>query len=228
MPSECASARAPSTASGEQQALAPSVSRVGPELDRDADHLRPALARQQRGDGAVDAAGHGDERRARVAPGWPPGARAPSDGGGALPERRCSASVASCAAWRLAGVRPPIAASTVSMSIRAASSTGAPSTISATAAVAARVAPHPSASKVTRAIRPSSTTSEIRERSPQAAPPAAPVKRHPRAGPTPALIAQIVLEELPIHRLRVGGRRAAQQSCADRASAGVRRAAAAR
>ena len=36
---------------------------VGPELDRDPDDLRPALALEQRGDGAVDAAGHGDERR---------------------------------------------------------------------------------------------------------------------------------------------------------------------
>ena len=34
--------------------------RVGPELDRDADHLGAALARQQRRDGAVDASRHGD------------------------------------------------------------------------------------------------------------------------------------------------------------------------
>ncbi len=61
MPSEWASERAPSTASGEQQALAPSVSRIGPELQRHADDLRPALLLEQGGNCAVDAAGHGDE-----------------------------------------------------------------------------------------------------------------------------------------------------------------------
>src|SRR3954451_9176407 len=71
----------------------------------------------------------------------------------------------------------------VSMSIKAASRTGAPSIISATAAVAARVAPQPSASKVTESIRPSSTRNEIRDRSPQAAPPAAPVKASSATGP---------------------------------------------
>ncbi len=87
------------------------------------------------------------------------------------------------AACRLAGVSPPIAASTASTSIAAASSTGTPSTISATAAVAAEVAPHPSASKLTEAIRSHSTANEIRERSPQAAPPAAPVKAPSATGP---------------------------------------------
>ena len=96
---------------------------------------------------------------------------------------RCSASAASCAACRLAGVSPPIASSTSSVPIRAASSTGSPSTISATAAVAARVAPHPSASKRDARQPPSSISREIRERSPQAAPPAAPVKAPSPAGP---------------------------------------------
>jgi hypothetical protein len=69
------------------------------------------------------------------------------------------------------------------MSSLAASRTGAPSTISATAAVAASVAPHPSASKLTEAMRSSSIVTEIRERSPQAAPPAAPVKAPSGTGP---------------------------------------------
>ena len=67
--------------------------------------------------------------------------------------------------------------------IRAATRTGSPSTISATAAVAARVAPQPSASKLTPATRPSSTSSETRARSPHAAPPAAPVNAAGSAGP---------------------------------------------
>jgi len=83
----------------------------------------------------------------------------------------------------LAGVRPPIEVSTVSMSRRAASRTGSPSIASATAAVAALVAPHPSASKLTFSMRPSATVKEIRDRSPQAAPPAAPVKAPSAAGP---------------------------------------------
>ncbi len=66
MPSWWASARAPSTASGEQQALAPSVSGSDQSLTVIADHLGAFLAGEERGDGAVDAAGHGDgERGAR-------------------------------------------------------------------------------------------------------------------------------------------------------------------
>ena len=151
MPSEWASERAPSTASGEQQALAPSVSRIGPELQRHADHLRPLLPLEQRGHGAVDPTRHRDQHPIPVRL-----RQALCADEAACASARCSASAASCAAWRLAGVSPPIASSTSSIPIRAASSTGSPSTISATAAVAARVAPQPSASKVTRATTPSS------------------------------------------------------------------------
>ena len=38
---------------------------IGPELEGDADHLGPALALEQGGDGAVDAARHGDEDATR-------------------------------------------------------------------------------------------------------------------------------------------------------------------
>src|SRR6185503_4262757 len=74
-------------------------------------------------------------------------------------------------------------ASVSSIEIEAASRTVAPSRVSASAAVAARVAPQPSVSKQTAAMRPPSTVSERRERSPQAAPPAAPVKASSDAGP---------------------------------------------
>ncbi len=60
-----------------------------------------AAPRQQRGDGAVDAAAHRDERAARRA------ARALAPARTAAPSARCSASAASSAAWRLAGARPP-------------------------------------------------------------------------------------------------------------------------
>ena len=116
--------------------------RVGPELQRHPDHLRPPLALEQRRDGAVDPAGHRDEDAALRA-----ARRAARDEAAALARARCRASAASWAAWRLAGVSPPTAASTSSVPIRAASRTASPSTISATAAVAARVAPQPSASK---------------------------------------------------------------------------------
>ena len=156
---------------------------IGPELDRDADHLRPALALEQRGDGAVDAAGHGDGDALA-------GRSAPASDARPRRRRACARRAVQGVGGELRGValggrqaadrrvdrrRSPI---------RAASSTGAPSTISATAAVAARVAPQPSASKrdARRSGRPRST-SEIRERSPQAAPPAAPVKAPSAAGP---------------------------------------------
>ena len=66
-PSECASARAPTTASGEQQLRAPSVCAVGPQLQRHRDDVGAALALEERRDGAVDPAAHRDQRRARRA-----------------------------------------------------------------------------------------------------------------------------------------------------------------
>ena len=171
--------------------------RVGPELQGDAEHLRPPLALEQGGDGAVDAAGHGDEharrRRGRRA-GRPRRRRAPR-----AAVQRVGGELGGVA---LGGVSPPSSASTSSMPIRAAARTGPPSTISAAAAVAARIAPQPSASKVAAATRPPSIRSEIRERSPQAAPPAAPVKAPSgtaRAASRPAGSAR----KLPIHTPRV-------------------------
>ena len=200
MPSEWASARAPSTASGEQQALAPSVSGSAQSLTVTADHLRPALALEQRRDGAVDAAGHGDRDAL--------GSRRLGDARQKARRRRrrraararCRASAASCGGVALGrGEAAERRVDRRRCRCGAASSTGAPSTISATAAVAARVAPQPSASKLDRGDPAVLDRSEIRERSPQAAPPAAPVKAPSAGGPAPALVAQVVLEELPIH-----------------------------
>ena len=150
MPSEWASGAGAEHRLGRAAGLGAVGLGVGPELQRHPDHLGPALALQQRGDGAVDAAGHRDQDAPLSGAAAPRAAPARTASARRAEQARCSASAASWAACRLAGVSPPSASSTSSIPIRAASSTGAPSTISATAAVAARVAPQPSASKVTR------------------------------------------------------------------------------
>src|SRR6201999_1403046 len=73
---------------------------------------------------------------------------------------RWRASVASWAAWRLAGSRPPRRASASSIEKPAATRTASPSTASASAAVTARVAAQPSESKLTESMRPSAMDRE--------------------------------------------------------------------
>ena len=152
---------------------------VGPELERDRDHLRPPLALEQRGDGGVDPAAHRHEhalavgrpvrqrdarrgrgRRARGEARPRPG---PPRGGPAGRGRRGSP------------IRPLRRS-------RAAWSACAPSASSATAAAAAVAAAQPSASKVTASMTPSAIASETRTRSPHAAPPAAPLNAPEGAG----------------------------------------------
>ena len=205
MPSEWASARAPSTASGEQQALAPSVSGSAQSLTRDADDLRPALALEQRRDGAVDAAGHGDGDALAAASAASAQALESTEAGGAAASARCRASAASWAAWRLAGVRPPSASSTSSMpSARRLEHRRAVDHLGDRGG-GGPVAPQPSASKLTAAIRPSSTDErEPREIAAGRAPGGA-GEGASSAGPAPARVAQVVLEQLPIHALQ--GRR---------------------
>ena len=103
------------------------------------------------------------------------------------------------AAWRLAGVRPPMAASTASMSIRrrehglAVDRLGHRGGSGLGGAAALGVEADP--------LDPPVGDGEGEpRRSPQAAPPAAPVKAPSSRGPAPGLVAQVVLEELPIHR----------------------------
>ena len=142
MPSEWASAAGAEHRLGRAAGLGAVGLRVGPELQRHPDHLGPALALQQRRDGAVDPARHRDQDAARAA------AAQPLREAAALASARCSASAASCAACRLAGVSPPIAASISSIPTRAASRTRLAVDQIGAAAVAARIAPQPSASKV--------------------------------------------------------------------------------
>ena len=215
MPSEWASAAGAEHRLGRAAGLGAVGLGVGPELDRDRDHLGPPLALEQRGDGAVDAAGHGDGDAL-----WGRGDRRPLGSVvGHVPRREHGQGDRSgCArapgagrrrragrrgAWPASGRRARRRRRRCRA--RAASSTGAPSTISATAAVAAAVAPQPSASKLTEAIRPSSTM----KRDPReiAAGGAARGAREGAVGrgPAPALVAQVVLEELSVHRTRVGG-----------------------
>ena len=152
MPSECARRRAPRPPPASSSALAPSVARVGPELHGHRDHLRPALALEQGGDGAVDAAGDRDQdavrRRARRA--LVLGGRRPRRARCAARRRRAG-GVAACgpakAAERAHRARrrrcaPPRAR------VRPAAD------LPTAAAVAARVAAQPSESKVTAVTLP--------------------------------------------------------------------------
>src|SRR3954447_21387657 len=170
--------RAPRTASGEQQLFAPSLCWSAHSFSVTATTPAPRSR----------------SRRAATAESTPPliatRTRSPSDGGSASTARedaaaesaRWSASAARSAAWRPCGERPPSAAAMSSAPISAASSTASSSAASAMAAAAPSAAAQPSASKVTSAMRPPSTTMETRTRSPQGAPPAAPVKAPSGAG----------------------------------------------
>ena len=167
-----------------------------------ADHLRPALALQQRGDGAVDAAGHGD-RDARSGAGCRGEAPPRRRGAGERPVQGVGGELRRVALGRASARRSPRRRRRRRSPPPPAPQRRRPSR--RRRRWRPRVAPQPSASKLTDAIRSSSTTSEIRERSPQAAPPAAPVKASVSGRPAPALVAQIVLEQLPLHMHRVGG-----------------------
>lgn len=170
MPRSWVSERAPRTASGEQQALVPSVSGSAQSLTVTATTSAP----RSRSLKAATALSTPPETATRTLP---------STGGAidsvelAIAESaRWRASAVSIAAWRRAGLRPPSSASICEVPIRAAASTVSPSTISQTQAQAARVAAQPSVAKTADSIRPPLVVNEIRARSPQAAPPAAPVK----------------------------------------------------
>ena len=97
-----------------------------------------------------------------------------------VPSARCKASAASSAAWRLAGLSPPSSRAISPAPMRAASSRGISRTRDTVALPAASSAPQPRPSNPASAIAPSGlpgrSESEIRIRSAQAAPPAAPVQ----------------------------------------------------
>ena len=155
MPSEWATRRAPSTASGEQQLCLAIGPLVGPELEGDGDDVAPGLALAQRRDGGVDAAAEGDEHALAV--------------GGRIGE--AGPRTGQCGEGPMEGVRgehrgvamggrepAELGLDLIRARLRAASRTDAPSASSATAAAAAALAAQPSRSKVTRSIRPSPAT----------------------------------------------------------------------
>ena len=184
---------------GRAAGLGPVGLGVGPELQRHADDLGAALALQQRGDGAVDPARHRDEHATGGRRGQAPvRERRPAPAPGAGRRRPAGRRAAWPASGRRAPRRPRRSRSAPPRA------PPRPSTISATAAVAARVAPQPSVSKLTRRdpSRPR-RTSEIRERSPQAAPPAAPVKAPSGDRSRRRLVPQVLLEKLAGHAYRV-------------------------
>ena len=177
MPRSCASSRAPRTACAEQQLDSPSFS--------GSDHSSSVTATASRPSWATSSAA--------TALSTPPLiATSARDGDGAScarsraawPSARCSASAASSAAWRLATLSPPSSCAISRVPMRAAASSEAPRSRLTVALPAAIVAPQPLASKPASTICPSglsaSSASEMRIRSPHAAPPAAPV--HAPAG----------------------------------------------
>ena len=187
--------QAPRAQHGLGRAAAPlAVGRlVRPELQRDGDHLGPALALEQRGDRGVHPAAEGDQdplagrgarraaapsRAGRRARGAARRRRGPPSGGGSVASPPSSASISS----------GPIAAA--SSTRRALGQLGA-------RPPRPRLGAQPSASKVDpRRSRPSRTSSEMRIRSPQGAPPAEPVKRAVGRGPAPRAVPEVVLDRL--------------------------------
>ncbi len=83
------------------------------------------------------------------------------------------------------GASPPSSAATTSGDTSAAAKIGIPSTSSAAALPAARTAAQPDASKPVATTRSPSTCTEMRTRSPHAAPPAAPVCGASASAPKP-------------------------------------------
>ena len=110
----------PGTASAEQQLRSPSLCGIGPELERHRDTSAPALALEQRGDGAVDAAADGDEdalaARRRAASGSAP--RRPHRGAERAVQRRRRRARRR---GRRPALRPPSSAAIAAASSSAAS-----------------------------------------------------------------------------------------------------------
>ncbi len=192
MPRPWASSRAPRTACAEQQLALAVVLGVGPQLERDADGLGAVAGDEQGGDGAVDAAAHRDER-ARG------GRREPRLLARGPAERAVQRVGGELGGVALGGAEPAeLRVRSRSGPIRAASSSGAPRIRPTTALPAAIAAPQPLASKPASRIRPSallgSTASEMRTRSPQAAPPAAPVCASAGSVAAPERVFEVLLQ----------------------------------
>ena len=149
------------------------VGRIGPELERDRDHLGAPLPLPQRRDGAVDAAADGDQHPLAAVAGRrqdrPGGA---GDRGPERPVQRLGGEVGGVGADRAESARAPRRPPRR----RAGRPRAAPRRRAARAAAApaARAAAQPLASMRTSATLPPSSRSESATRSPQAAPPARP------------------------------------------------------
>ena len=194
MPSPWASARAPTTASGEQQLRAPSVCRSAHSFSVT----------------ATTSAPRSRSSSAATAESTPPlsatSTRSPLAGGSASAlarrgrARRARGEARRRPARRRGGpaarARRALGADLGRRRSAAASSTLAPSASSATAAPAALAAAQPSASKLRRDDAPRSTASETRTRSPQGAPAGGAAEaRRAGAGAAPRVVAQVVLEQ---------------------------------
>ena len=147
---ECASARAPSTACGEQQLRSPSPSWSAQSFSVTATTSAPSRAARS----AATALSTPPLIATTTRPGFG-AASASSPAAQAAARARCRASEARSAAWNFPAERPPSSPETSVAPTRAASSTLRPSTSDTTALPAAIAAPQPSASNVTCAMRPS-------------------------------------------------------------------------
>ena len=174
-------ARAPSTASGEQQLRSPSVRRSAQSFRVTATTSRPALALAQRGDGRVDAAAERDQhplpvrgrdrRAGRPDPVEPRRAR---DGARRRRARRRGDP---------AGKPAELGLDIIGPDPRRLQDRGRPRPARQPRRPPRRSRRSPPRSKLTRSIRPSWTRREMRTRSPQGAPPAEPLKAPSGAGP---------------------------------------------
>ena len=157
---------------------------VRPQLERHRDRLLAGVAHQQRRHGAVDASAHRHQRASRDAA---PAAGTRAGRGPERPVHRVGGQLGGVELRRRAGPRAPRRSPRAPT--LAASSRFVPRSRPTVALPAAIVAPQPLASKpassIGRGSPPSLSASEMRTRSPQAAPPAAPVKRPAGVWPRP-------------------------------------------
>ena len=181
----------------------PSVSGSAQSFSVTRDDLGPALALEQRRDGAVDAAA--DIATSTRLGGAALARRAVRAGGGRRERavQRVGGELGGVALAAATARRAP--PSTSSAPIARRLEHGAPSTSSAAAALAAAiVAPQPSASKLDRGDPAVLDRSEIRDEIAAGGAPGGAGEGALAAGPRRRLVAQVVLEGLHIHMRRVG------------------------
>ena len=175
--------------------------RVGPELERDREHLVAGVQRELRGGGAVDPAAHRDERAARL--------RLEPRGAARARRRRARGGARRRRAWRRgasggSGRRAPRRRRPGSRARRRRRTRPRPAR--RRRCPPRWAAPQPSASKPASTTRSPSTRTATRTRSPQAAPPAAPACGQPASAPRPRGALRWSSKSIRARRLTDGAR----------------------